>query len=115
MEKPPKTWGPGKEFFWHKNSPPVRRNRLSLRKDLRFEKTAVVNDFAVVNDATTTWWSLFLGKCHEIPDAQKWMTSWWLKHLIFEQSISSNWKQVPQEQYEKSLRKHYYLDDDLKV
>lgn len=79
MEKPPKTWGPGKEFFWHKNSPPVRRNRLSLRKDLRFEKTAV--------EIFSSRLELFLGKCHEIPDAQKRMTSWWSKHLVFEQSI----------------------------
>ena len=42
-----------------------------LRKDLRFEKTAAVNDFA-------SRLELFLWKCHEIPDAKNgWPVGGW--------------------------------------
>ena len=83
-------WG----VFWHqKHSPPVAGTGLSSeRPEIRencggnlLESTGVV-----------PWEMPWNSWCQK-----KWMTSWWLKHLIFEKSISSNWKHVPQEQYQK--------------
>ena len=85
-------WQSG-EFFGTKKTPHPSPEPGCLRKDLRFEKTAV--------EIFSSRLELFLGKCHEIPDAKKMddqlvveAPDFWKIHFV-------KLETCPQEQYQK--------------